>query len=327
MALLEVNSLKKYFPVYSSVVKRVQGYYKAVDGISFSISRGETFGLVGESGCGKTTVGKSVLRLIEPTAGEVLLDGVDLAGMSARHLRSERKNMQVIFQDPYSSMDPSMRVIDIIAEPIREYRLAAGRECREMIEQLLFRVGINIREMCKYPHEFSGGQRQRIAIARALATQPKLIICDEPVSALDVSVQAQILNLLRDLQDELGVSYLFIAHGMPVVEHMSHRVGVMYLGRLVEVADSVEIFTHTLHPYTRALISAIPCPDPTVRQKRILIPGEVPNLARESSGCLFASRCAYCKSICNEQVPSLRQIGSRHFVACHLTESLDYYNG
>ena len=318
MALLEVNNLKKYYPMYSGVMKRLTGYYKAVDDISLSIDAGETYGLVGESGCGKTTVGKSILRLIEPTAGKILLDQRDISAMNDKELRAERKNMQIIFQDPYSSMDPKMRISDIIAEPIREHKLAQGTGLRSMVEDLLKKVGIDSREMSKYPHEFSGGQRQRIAIARALAAQPKLIVCDEPVSALDVSVQAQILNLMSDLQKEYGISYLFIAHGMPVVQHISHRVGVMYLGHIVETADSLEIFRNSLHPYTKALMSAIPIPNPAIKKARKLIKGEVPNLINSPKGCLFAGRCEHCMKKCHEISPSLLTVAPGHQVACHL---------
>ena len=318
MALLEVNNLKKYYPMYSGVMKRLTGYYKAVDDISLSIDAGETYGLVGESGCGKTTVGKSILRLIEPTAGKILLDQRDISAMNDKELRAERKNMQIIFQDPYSSMDPKMRISDIIAEPIREHKLAQGTGLRSMVEDLLKKVGIDSREMSKYPHEFSGGQRQRIAIARALAAQPKLIVCDEPVSALDVSVQAQILNLMSDLQKEYGISYLFIAHGMPVVQHISHRVGVMYLGHIVETADSLEIFRNSLHPYTKALMSAIPIPNPAIKKTRKLIKGEVPNLINTPKGCLFAGRCEHCMKKCHEISPSLLTVAPGHQVACHL---------
>lgn len=318
MALLEVYNLKKYYPMYSGALKRLTGSYKAVDDISFSIDAGETFGLVGESGCGKTTVGKSILRLIEPTAGKILLDGKNISEMNPKQLRAIRKDMQIIFQDPYSSMDPKMRICDIIAEPIKEHKLARGADCRRMVEELLGKVGINRREMAKYPHEFSGGQRQRIAIARALAVQPRLIVCDEPVSALDVSVQAQILNLMRDLQQELKVSFLFIAHGMPVVQHISHRVGVMYLGHLVETADSIEIFKHSAHPYTKALMSAIPVPDPTAHKQRILLSGEVPSLVDVPKGCLFANRCTHCTAHCRQEAPALREIAPGHRVACHL---------
>lgn len=318
MALLEVYNLKKYYPMYSGALKRLSGHYQAVDDVCFTIDAGETFGLVGESGCGKTTVGKSILRLIEPTAGRIIMDGHEISTMNPKQLRAARRDMQIIFQDPYSSMDPKMRICDIVAEPIREYKLARGMECRRMVEELLNKVGINGYEMTKYPHEFSGGQRQRIAIARALAANARFIVFDEPVSALDVSVQAQILNLIHDLQDELGVSYLFIAHGMPVVQHISHRVGVMYLGHIVETADSVEIFKNSLHPYTKALMSAIPNPDPIRHRQRILLSGEVPSMVNKPKGCLFANRCKNCSQKCHEFEPRLQEVAPRHHVACHL---------
>lgn len=319
MALLEVEHLKKYFPVRKGFFKKITGYYKAVDDVSFSINAGETFGLVGESGCGKTTVGKSILRLIEPTEGAIRLEGKQISQMGKRELIAERKNMQIIFQDPYSSLNPRMNVYSLIAEPLTEHSLVAGKaECRERVIDLITTVGLNPKDMEKYPHEFSGGQRQRIMIARALAVAPKVVVCDEPVSALDVSIQAQILNLMQDLQDKLGVSYLFIAHGMPVVQHISDRVGVMYLGHLVEVADSEEIFEHCLHPYTQALISAIPNPDPAKRASHTIVRGEVPSLVCPPPGCLFSSRCIHCTGKCREVAPTLREVSPGHMVACHL---------
>jgi oligopeptide/dipeptide ABC transporter ATP-binding protein len=306
--------------VHKGFFKRTVGYYKAVDGVSFSIGSGETFGLVGESGCGKTTVGKSILRLIEPTEGEILLDGENIGKMTKEELRAERKNMQIIFQDPYSSLNPRMTVGEIIGEPLKEHKLVLRKECKERVAEILKTVGLNQTEMNKYPHEFSGGQRQRIAIARALAVNPKLIVCDEPVSALDVSVQAQILNLMKKLQEELGVAYLFIAHGLPVVQHIARRIGVMYLGKLVEVADSDDIINCCVHPYTKALISSIPTPDPTVDIKRIILEGEVPNLMNAPKGCLFRNRCVYQSSRCAEEIPELRRVDDNHFVACHLIE-------
>lgn len=317
MSLLEVKNLKKFFPVTKGPLKKVTGYYKAVNDVSFSIEEGETFGLVGESGCGKTTVGKSILRLIEPTSGEVLLDGRDIIAMSQSELREQRKKMQIIFQDPYSSLNPRMTVKTLISEPMLEYGMIDKAECTDKVAQILKTVGLNPKDMEKYPHEFSGGQRQRIMVARALSLEPKLIVCDEPVSALDVSVQAQILNLMQDLQGKLGVSYLFIAHGMPVVQHVSKRVGVMYLGKLVEVADSGEIFRHCVHPYTRALLSAIPNPDPDNPNDFNIVKGEVPDLVNTPPGCLFSNRCLYCQAKCRESVPELRQIDNGHFVACH----------
>lgn len=317
MALLEVTHLKKYFPVTKGPLKKIVGYYKAVNDVSFSINSGETFGLVGESGCGKTTVGKTILRLIEPTDGKIILDGRDITAMDPKSLREQRKNMQIIFQDPYSSLNPRMTVKTLISEPLFEYKLIEKSECSERVADILKTVGLNPKDMSKYPHEFSGGQRQRIMIARALALQPKLIVCDEPVSALDVSVQAQILNLMQDLQDETGISFLFIAHGMPVVQHISKRVGVMYLGNLVEVANREDIFKHSLHPYTRALLSSIPNPDPDCPNDFNIVKGEVPDLVNTPSGCLFSNRCPYCKEKCRCEAPSLRKVDADHFVACH----------
>lgn len=318
MTLLEVKHLQKFFPVRAGFWKHTVGEYRAVNDVSFTLEAGETFGLVGESGCGKTTVGKSILRLIEPTAGSVKLDGRDVTAMSREQLRQARKDMQIIFQDPYSSLNPRMTVYRLIAEPLIEHCIVSSRaEAKERVTEILHTVGLNIRDMQKYPHEFSGGQRQRIMIARALAVSPRLVVCDEPVSALDVSVQAQILNLMQDLQQQLGVSYLFIAHGMPVVQHISRRVGVMYLGSLVEVADSDEVFLHSLHPYTQALISAIPNPDPDDRQDREIVKGEVPSLINPPAGCLFSNRCPECTAECKECCPSLREVAPGHQVACH----------
>lgn len=319
MALLEIRNLQKYFPIKSGVFQREIGQYKAVDDISFHIEAGQTFGLVGESGCGKTTVGKSILRLIEPTGGQILFNGRDIATLSSKNMRDERRNMQIIFQDPYGSLNPRMTVGTIIAEPLKKHKIATTRtECEEMIAECLRTVGLSEMDMHKYPHEFSGGQRQRIAIAKALALKPQLIVCDEPVSALDVSVQAQILNLMKALQRTYGLAYLFVAHGMPVVQHISQRVGVMYLGKLVEVADSKEIFSHCVHPYTKALMSAVPQPDPALRKSRIILKGEVPNLSAETHGCLFRSRCNYAYEKCSNELPKLKEVSSRHFAACHL---------
>lgn len=318
--LLEVKELKKYYPVTKGLFKRTVGYIKAVDGVDFSIPAGQTFGLVGESGCGKTTVGKSILRLIEPTAGQVFLEENDILKMSKKELLQQRKNIQIIFQDPYGSLNPRMTIGDIIAEPILKHKLAKGVECINKVIKILDTVGLSSREMKKYPHEFSGGQRQRIAIARALAVNPKLIVCDEPVSSLDVSVQAQILNLMKELQKEFKVAYLFISHSMPVVRHVSQRVGVMYLGKLVEVADSNEIFTNPIHPYTKALMSAIPTTDPINKKKRIILTGEVPDLINTPQGCLFNTRCPNCVEICKNNKPSLQEVSAGHMVACHLIE-------
>lgn len=316
-SLLEVKNLKKYYPVTSGFFKRVIGYYKAVDGVSLSIDAGETFGLVGESGCGKTTLGKSILRLIEPTEGEILLDGKNISAMNKKELLHERKNMQIIFQDPYGSLHPRMTIEDIIMEPIKKHKIATGAECRKKAEEIISRVGLSKKELSKYPYEFSGGQRQRIAIARALSLNPKLIVCDEPVSALDVSVQAQILSLMMELQREYKIAYLFIAHGMPVIRHVSKNVGVMYLGKMVEMADNDTLFNNCLHPYTRALISAIPEPDPAIKKKRIILHGEVPNLMKPPKGCLFSTRCPQCTEICKESEPILTKVDDNHYVACH----------
>ncbi len=319
-ALLEVKNLKKYFPVKKGFFEKTIGYYKAVDGLSISINAGETFGLVGESGCGKTTFGKSILRLIEPTKGEILLDGKNISSMDRRGLLHERKNMQIIFQDPYGSLHPRMTIEDIIAEPIKKHEIAKGTECSKRVAKILSTVGLSQKELRKYPYEFSGGQRQRVAIARALSVNPKLIICDEPVSALDVSIQAQILNLMVELQREFKIAYLFIAHGMPVIRHVSKNVGVMYLGKMIEMADSDTLFSHCLHPYTKALLSSIPEPDPDIVKHRIILYGEVPNLMNPPVGCLFSNRCQYCFARCLEEEPKLKEVELGHFIACHLND-------
>ena len=318
IALTNPVLLKKYFPVTKGFFKRHVADVKAVDGVDFCIHEGETFGLVGESGCGKTTVGKLVLRLLEATDGQILFDGKDVRALSKAELPALRRQMQIVFQDPYGSLNPRMTVHDILAEPLRKHRLASGAELDRRVAELLSRVELNEREGRKYPHEFSGGQRQRICIARALSMGPRLIVCDEPVSALDVSVQSQILNLLKQLQRDLGVAYLFIAHGMPVVRYMSHRVGVMYLGRLVEVADCETLFEHQLHPYSQALMSAIPIADPDREPQRILLEGDVPNPIHLGPGCRFASRCQQATERCRREEPQLREAEPGHSVACHL---------
>ena len=318
MALLEVENLKKHFPVTTGVLSRTIGFVKAVDGVSFTLGRGETLGLVGESGCGKTTVGRSVLRLVEPTAGSVVFDGRDLLALDPGEMLRMRASLQIIFQDPYSSLNPRMSVGAIIAEPIRNHLAAGGAEIRNRVAQLMDRVGLHPEHMRRYPHEFSGGQRQRIGIARALALNPRVIVCDEPVSALDVSIQAQVINLLAQLQEQLDLSYLFIAHDLSVVEHISDRVAVMYLGRIVELAPADELYGHPCHPYSQALMSTVPIADPDVRREKIILQGDVPSPLAPPSGCSFHPRCAARKGVCAEIEPALVDIGGGHFVACHV---------
>jgi len=316
--LLQVKGLKKYFPVTKGLLKREVARVKAVDGVDFVINKGETFGLVGESGCGKTTVGKLILRLLDATEGEIFYDGINICTLNKKEMRKLRQDLQIVFQDPYGSLNPRMTVRDIIAEPMKKHKTASGEELEKRVVDLLNRVGLSERELKKYPHEFSGGQRQRICIARALSLNPKLIVCDEPVSALDVSVQSQILNLFKELQKDLEIAYLFIAHGMPVVKYMSDRVGVMYLGKLVEVADSEELFENQLHPYSQALMSAIPVADPDSERKRIILEGDVPNPINLNPGCHFCSRCVHKMERCQYDMPQLREVKPQHFVACHL---------
>ena len=316
--LLEVSDLRKHFPVRKGIFGRAAGKVHAVDGISFSIHAGETLGLVGESGCGKSTAGKTILRLIEPTGGTIewrgrRIDGLDRAGM-----RPFRQELQAVFQDPYSSLNPRMRAADIVAEPIRNYQNASGAEIAERVAYLFSKVGLRADQLVKYPYEFSGGQRQRLGIARALAVQPKLIVCDEPVSALDVSVQAQVINLLEDLQAEFGVSYLFVAHDLAVVEHISHRVAVMYLGKIVELTDRRSLFRNPQHPYTEALLSAVPLPDPKAKKKRIILAGDVPSPITPPPGCRFHTRCPYVEERCRNEEPLMKQVQPGHHVACHL---------
>ena len=316
--LLEVRDLKKYFPVTGGFLKKTVGWVKAVDGVDLTIGAGETFGLVGESGCGKTTVGKLVLRLIEATSGDIRFQGRNIRDLDKKELRALRKEMQIIFQDPYGSLNPRMNIGDIVAEPLRWHRLVDESQVNGRVCKLLDMVGLNGKDMSIYPHEFSGGQRQRIVIARALAVQPKLIVCDEPVSALDVSVQAQILNLLKDLQEQLGMAYLFVAHGMPAVRFMSDRIGVMYLGKLVEVADGEALFEEQLHPYTKALMSAIPVADPDRVSKRTVLSGDVPSPVHLPKGCRFQTRCCCVCDRCRIEEPPLRQVRPGRLVACHL---------
>jgi oligopeptide/dipeptide ABC transporter ATP-binding protein len=314
--MLEVRNLKKYFPAGSGLLGARNETIKAVDGVSFGIRRGETFGLVGESGCGKSTIGRCILRLIEPSAGQVNFQGTDLLTLGSEELRRRRRDMQIIFQDPYSSLNPRMKVGEIIEEPLIIHRTGARTERRERVAELLRLVGLEPAHAARYPHEFSGGQRQRIGIARALALNPSFIVCDEPVSALDVSVQAQVVNLLQDLQEKLGLTYLFISHGLSVVEHISSRVGIMYLGKLVEVASSEEIFKNAQHPYTRALLSAIPVPDPDSRRERLPLAGEMPTPTRPPSGCRFRTRCPLAEPRCAESEPEMVKVAPGHFVAC-----------
>jgi peptide/nickel transport system ATP-binding protein/oligopeptide transport system ATP-binding protein len=318
--LLEVAGLKKHFPVRQGVFSRVRGWVRAVDGISFSVGHGETLGLVGESGCGKSTAGKTILRLIPATAGSVRLEGEEILALGRRAMHPHRRHLQVIFQDPYASLNPRQPAGEIVGEPLANYGIAHGRAREQRVAALFERVGLRPEQMRKYPHEFSGGQRQRLGIARALAVGPKLIVCDEPVSALDVSVQAQVINLLVDLQAEFGLSYLFIAHDLAVVEHISHRVAVMYLGEIVELADRVALFRNPLHPYTEALLAAVPVPDPERPRKRVILSGEVPSPSNPPPGCRFHTRCPYVMERCRAEPPRLREVAPGHFAACHLRD-------
>jgi oligopeptide/dipeptide ABC transporter ATP-binding protein len=316
--VLEVRDLKKHFPVQKGLLQRAAGTVYAVDGVSFSIAQGETLGLVGESGCGKSTVGRTVLRLTEPTAGSIRIDGRDITKLSKTELRPYRRQMQIIFQDPFSSLDPRMSAGDIVAEPIRVHAITRGRDVRKRVAALFERVGLRAAQMDNYPHQFSGGQRQRIGIARALALEPKLIIGDEPVSALDVSIQAQVLNLMMDLQREMGLAYLFISHNLAVVEHISHRIAVMYLGRIVEYTDKRTLFTRALHPYTESLLLAVPVPDPKVKRQKRILQGDVPSPIKPPAGCHFHTRCPYVFDRCRVETPLLREVKPGQMVACHL---------
>ena len=332
--LLEVKHLKKFFPVRKGVLRRVVAQVKAVDDVDMYIKEGETLGLVGESGCGKTTAGRTILRLIEPTGGEILFRSkklaaageeyriVNIATASRRALKALRRDMQIIFQDPYSSLNPRMTVGSIVGEPLLVHGISRGSEREDRVRELLGAVGLKPDHMKRYPHEFSGGQRQRIGIARALALDPQLIVADEPVSALDVSIQAQVLNLLEDLQGEFGLTYLFIAHDLSVVRHISDRVAVMYLGKIVELVETEQLFTNPRHPYTEALMSAVPVPDPDYKVERILLEGDVPSPVNPPSGCYFHPRCRYAKEICSQEPPLYRDLGGEHFVTCHFADAL-----
>ena len=315
--LLQVNALKKYFPIKSGM--RVVGQVKAVDGVTFNLKKGSTMGLVGESGCGKTTTGRSILRLYkDKTDGQVLFEGKEVFDLSDKELRAMRTQMQIIFQDPFSSLSPRLPISEIIGEAVREHKIVPKAEFNDYIDQVMDNCGLQPFHKDRYPHEFSGGQRQRICIARALALNPKFIVCDEPVSALDVSIQAQIINLLRDLQEKYGLTYLFISHDLSVVEHISDAVGVMYLGSLVEYGATKDIFDNPLHPYTKALFSAIPIPDPTVKMNRIVLEGSIPSPANPPAGCKFHTRCANCMERCKTETPVQREIEPGHYVVCHL---------
>ena len=316
--LIEVRNLVKHFPIENS-----DDVVKAVDGVSFNIFSGETLGLVGESGCGKSTVGKCLLRLYEPSSGEVLFEGQNLVGLPNKQMQLLRREMQIIFQDPYASLNPRLSILSTVSEPLKIHGIGNKIEQRERTAELLSKVGLDPNYMNRYPHEFSGGQRQRIGIARALALNPKLIICDEPVSALDVSVQAQVVNLLQDLQAEFGLTYLFISHGLAVVEHISRRVAVMYLGKIVEIAEGRELYDNPLHPYTKALLSAIPIPNPKQKRERIVLKGDVPTPINPPSGCRFRTRCSFAIERCAEVVPELREIKEGHFAACIRVEGYD----
>ncbi|MFN2232346.1 MAG: ABC transporter ATP-binding protein [Anaerolineae bacterium] len=321
--LLEVRNLTKHFPITRGIIiQRQVGAIKAVDGVSFDIYRGETLGLVGESGCGKSTTGRTILQLYRPTSGDVYFEGEDLVEMKGEQLRRQRRKMQMIFQDPYASLNPRMTVGSIVGEPLEVHSIAKGNERRERVQELLRIVGLNPYFVNRYPHEFSGGQRQRIGVARALAVNPEFIVCDEPISALDVSIQAQVINLLEDLQEEFGLTYLFIAHDLSVVRHISDRIAVMYLGKIVEMTDRATLYDDPKHPYTQALLSAVPIPDPVIeaQRKRIILEGDVPSPANPPSGCNFSTRCPRVMDICREEDPEFKDLGGEHYVACWLYE-------
>jgi len=324
--LLEVRNLKKYFPIERGFLRRVVGHVRAVDDVSLSVPEGKTLGLVGESGCGKTTLGRCILRAIEPSAGHVLMRiderVVDITALPPKQMRAVRRHMQMVFQDPYSSLDPRKTILDIVGEPLRLNKMAEGRDLQQRVRELMEVVGLNVRYLKRYPHAFSGGQRQRIGLARALSLNPKLIVCDEPVSALDVSVQAQILNLFQDLQKQFNLTYLFVAHDLSVVEHISDEVAVMYVGKVVEQAETEELFQNPKHPYTEALLSAVPHPNPNRPLHEIQLQGEIANPANPPSGCYFHPRCRYAKEICRAEPPPRLEVGPRHFAACHFAHEL-----
>jgi len=316
--IIEVRNLKKYFPIKTSVFSRQKGEVKAVDDITFKIKRGTTMGLVGESGCGKSTVGRTILRLIDKTEGEVLFNGREIFGLNKKELRKLRTDMQIIFQDPYSSLSPRLPIGEIIGEAVKEHNIVSKEEYEDYLDDIMAACGLQPYHKDRYPHEFSGGQRQRICIARALAVNPQFIVCDEPVSALDVSIQAQIINLLSDLQKSRNLTYLFISHDLSVVEHISDTVGVMYLGNLVEYGKKEDIFRNPAHPYTQALLSAVPVPDPDIKMNRIILEGSIPSPANPPAGCKFHTRCNRCMEICRTEVPEVKEIEEGHFVQCHL---------
>ncbi|MBM3124243.1 MAG: ABC transporter ATP-binding protein [Chloroflexi bacterium] len=318
--LVEVRHLVKYFPVRAGLLQRIVNWVKAVDDVSFSVRKGETLGMVGESGCGKTTVGRSILRLVEPTSGAVSFEGKDVLELRGRELKDVRRHMQIIFQDPYASLDPRVPIGESVMEGLHIHNIGTRQERYDLMIDTLKKVGLEDYHARRYPHEFSGGQRQRIGIARALALRPNFIICDEPVSALDVSIQSQVLNILKDLQKEFGLTYLFIAHNLSVVEHISDRVSVMYLGKIVELTDRDELFRNPLHPYTKALMSAIPVPDPKLKRQRTILKGDVPSPLNPPKGCRFHPRCPIAEAICSQQEPEFRQVKSDHWVACWMVK-------
>jgi oligopeptide/dipeptide ABC transporter ATP-binding protein len=319
--LVEARNLKKYFPVKKGLLSRRKSYVRAVDGVTFSIHKGETLGLVGESGCGKSTTGRMIMRLLAPTEGEIWFNGKDISRFNDHQLREIRKELQMVFQDPYASLNPRMTVGEIIAEPLVVHNMLTGKEKESRVHELLELVGLTSYHAKRYAHEFSGGQRQRIGIARALALNPKLIVADEPVSALDVSIQSQVLNLMQDLQQEFGLTYLFISHDLSVVEHISNRVGVMYLGRIVEISDKDSLYDKPLHPYTQSLLSAVPVANPRIKKERIILEGDIPSPSNPPKGCAFHPRCRSCMDICKTTVPEMKEIDPGHYAACHLYES------